>query len=89
LIRTEWWEEGEQDAYYDAIKDYNIIAIIHGHRHINALESTTWRGINTFNVGLVLTDTFAVFRITKDKIIAGECLTETSWRSIYTKTITT
>jgi len=89
FIMTQWWQAGEQDAYYNAIKDYNIIAIIHGHRHITSFESSTWRGINTFDVGLCGTDKFAVFRITKNRLFAAECVTETSWGTIYIKTITT
>jgi len=89
FIMPGWWQAGEQDAYYEAIKDYNIIAIIHGHRHIINFESSTWRGINTFDVGLCGIDKFAVFRITKNRLFAGECVSETGWGRIYNKTITT
>lgn len=89
FIMTEWWQAGEMDAYYNAIKDYNIIAIIHGHRHITNLESNSWRGINTFDVGMLGSEKFGVFRITKNRLFVGECVSETGWGRIYNKTITT
>jgi len=84
-----WWQEREMDAYYEAIKDYNIIAIIYGHTHITNFESSTWRGINTFNVGLAGTEKFAVFQITKNRLFAGECVNNTTWGNTFTKNIIT
>ncbi len=84
-----WWKDGEMDAYYDAIKDYNIIAIIHGHEHVNHLVSSTWRGINVFGVGLNERDRFGVFRITQNKLFVGECISNTSWGDYYIKNVAT
>lgn len=89
FIMPSWWQDGEQEAYYQAIKDYNVIAIIHGHRHIPNLEYSEWRGINTFNVGLCGKDKFVVFRITKNRLFAGECIIEMKWGATYIKNITT
>lgn len=30
---SDWWSKKEKDAYYDAIKDYNVVAILVGHAH--------------------------------------------------------
>lgn len=90
LIRLDWWLPEEQAAFYDAIKDYNIVAIIHGHRHITYLESSTWNGINTFNVATRNgPERFTIFRITKNKLFAGECATDTSWGLVFEKDIIT
>ncbi len=90
FIRLNWWEPKEQDAFYNAIKDYNIVAMIHGHRHIDYLESSTWEGINTFNVATRNgPERFTIFRIRKNHLFAGECATDTTWGRTFTKTITT
>ena len=31
LQGSDWWHEEERKAYYDAIRDYDVIAIFHGH----------------------------------------------------------
>jgi len=86
FIRDSWWEPEEKTAFYDAIKDYNIVAMIHGHRHTDYLESSTWNGINTFNVATRNgPERFTIFRITKNKLFAAECATDTTWGRIFTK----
>lgn len=35
-----WWTPRQRRAYYDAIRDYNIVALIHGHNH--AAEHYRW-----------------------------------------------
>jgi 3',5'-cyclic AMP phosphodiesterase CpdA len=35
-----WWTERERRAYYEALKPYNVIAILHGHSH--AAARYTW-----------------------------------------------
>jgi len=40
---SDWWSKKQKDAFYNAIKDYNILAILVGHHHITKV--TTWRGI--------------------------------------------
>jgi hypothetical protein len=44
-----WWSENERLAFYDAIKDYNVIAIFWGHSHVS--QMLNWKGINTWCVG--------------------------------------
>lgn len=44
-----WWTDAEKDAYYQVIKDYNIIAIFHGHSH--GIEKFEWNSIDIWSVG--------------------------------------
>lgn len=36
----EWWSAKQRRAFYEAIKDYNIVALLHGHTH--AAAHYTW-----------------------------------------------
>jgi len=44
-----WWSAPEREAFYQAIKDYNIVGILMGHTHAAVIGK--WRGIDTFNIG--------------------------------------
>jgi len=43
------YEEGELDAFYETIENYNIIAIVAGHSH--SRKHYLWHGINVFEAG--------------------------------------
>lgn len=70
------WDSAQIDALYDAIKDYPVIAYLHGHAH--ATSAYTWKGIPVFNVGSPYylnynsdeRGHYSVFRITNDKLYA-------------------
>lgn len=70
------WDQAQIDALYDSIKDYNVIAYLHGHAH--ATSAYTWKGIPVFNVGSPYylnynadgRGHYSVFRITNDKLYA-------------------
>lgn len=42
-----WWSEPEKEAYYEAIKDYNVILITHGHQGRGGIYD--WKGITVVN----------------------------------------
>ena len=42
-----WWAAEERDAFYEAIKDYNVIGILYGHTH--AADHYQWKGIDIYN----------------------------------------
>lgn len=42
-----WWSDAWRDAYYDAIKDYNVLGIFHGHDH--ETEIYRWKGLDIFD----------------------------------------
>jgi cytolysin (calcineurin-like family phosphatase) len=66
-IENRWWTEEERDAYYDVIKDYNVIGIFNGHSH--ELEHIKWRGIDTFAVGDVQSEEYVICCI-KDSVFS-------------------
>lgn len=35
---ADWWSKAEKDALYDAIKNYNILAILVGHAHVSSIH---------------------------------------------------
>lgn len=66
-----WWESQEmQDTFYDAIKNHNVIGILHGHSH--AARIYTWRGIDVYNVASTQRDPevgeYFVFHITQNEM---------------------
>lgn len=84
-----WWSEGEREAFYDVIKNYNIIGIFWGHSH--ASNITKWRDIDVYNVGAMQQDegpgTYMVCNISNNKMtVAVRCgsgkWNETSQKSI-------
>jgi len=40
---SDWWTDKQKDAFFNAIQDYNIIAIFVGHHHISR-SNMDWRG---------------------------------------------
>lgn len=42
-----WWAAEERDAFYEAIKDFNVIGILYGHTH--ASDHYLWKGIDIYN----------------------------------------
>lgn len=44
-----WWTENEKQAFYETIKDHNIIGIFTGHCH--AIEHYKWKGIDIWSSG--------------------------------------
>ena len=75
-----WWTTAEAEAYYNVIKDYHVIAHLHGHAHQTG--QYLWHGINVFNLGSPFYSTpsynpdgrghFTVFRVTDDFLYVGD-----------------
>jgi hypothetical protein len=69
-----WWSERERSAYYDAIKNYNIIAIFWGHSHMP--QYFNWNGVPTWCVGSPQIDPapgeFFVVHITPNEMVVAE-----------------
>ena len=62
-----WWTDGDRDAYYEAIKNYRIIGIFHGHSHV--LNVYQWRGIDVYDIGTGIKGEWAVVNITDAELI--------------------
>jgi cytolysin (calcineurin-like family phosphatase) len=58
----DWWTSEERQKYYDAIKDYNILAIFQGHQH--DMFHLVWRGIDVFSSGNTFSNVYLVCTIT-------------------------
>lgn len=73
-----WWTEAEADTFYEAIRDYNVIAYLHGHNH--GTETYEWRGIRVLDLGAPYYTEynpdgrghFTVVRITNDFLYAAD-----------------
>jgi len=90
-----WWPEMWRQEYYDIIKDYNIIAILHGHAHDTLIYQ--WQGIDVYspphfqqkdpkNDGPV-THGFFVFHITDDKLTVAQRNLDDTWGMTAQKTL--
>ena len=69
------YDSKQLEKFYQFIKNYNIIAYIHGHNHKTSFYY--WREIPIFNVGSPFsfhnyTSSYAVFKITDDFIYAQD-----------------
>ncbi len=64
LQGTDWWHNEERSTYYDAIKDYNVVLVLHGH---TGTEVYRWRGLDVVNDGQTEKGFFVV-QITDDRL---------------------
>ncbi|MBI5345778.1 MAG: metallophosphoesterase [Chlamydiae bacterium] len=65
-----WWKEDERKAYYEVIKNYNVIAIFNGHSH--TIEHSKWKGIDVFNDGTLLSGQYFVCHISDNHLFVFE-----------------
>jgi len=93
------WLSGEWDepAFYEMVKDLNIIGIFHGHWHYT--EYYPWRGFDVFNenssqrirepgYGSGIFESLFVARITENKLFVGERDYQEQWINLFQKDIT-
>jgi cytolysin (calcineurin-like family phosphatase) len=90
------WSSKVWSDYYNIIKNYNVVAIIHGHTHSSG--HYTWSGIDVFQDGATQYDPypgrFMVFRITGNQLseaVMSYDRTHQTWNWIqyWTKSINT
>ena len=48
LQGTDWWHDDERNAYREAIGDYNVVAVFHGHTGTGVYK---WQGLDVVNTG--------------------------------------
>ena len=65
---SDWWKDGQKEAFARAIDGYNVIGIFHGHYH--GSQHYRWRGYDVYNVGSPrhAGHSFAVVHITDAKM---------------------
>lgn len=74
----DWWTREEADRFHEAIRDYPVIAYLHGHNH--GTRFYTWREIPVLDLGSPYyaeynpdgRGHFTVVRITDDYLYAGD-----------------
>lgn len=62
-----WWLDVDAEATYQALKDYNIIALYHGHSH--ARKNYKWKGFDVFDNGTAMDGDVLVFRIKGTRMV--------------------
>lgn len=81
-----WWPEEWRTNYCNAIKGYNVIAILHGHAHKSSIYQ--WNGIDVYHPphfqgdptkNKPITHGFFVFRITDEELTVAERKLDDSW----------
>ena len=58
-----WWSEAQREALHAAIRDYNVVAVFHGHQHESALVYS-WRGLDLFKPKAAYMGGLGVVRVT-------------------------
>jgi cytolysin (calcineurin-like family phosphatase) len=85
---SQWWTEAERDAFYAAIKQYNVIGIFHGHTHTTSIYQ--WRGIDVYHaphmqvagsvsVPVTSNQGFFTVRITSNRLDVAEMKADGTW----------
>lgn len=91
-----WWPDEYKTAYHEAIKDYNVIGILHGHAHKS--EIYKWEGIDIFHPphfqqkdpkqeGPVSHGIF-VFHIAGNELTVAERKLDGTWGMTFKKSLT-
>jgi cytolysin (calcineurin-like family phosphatase) len=84
-----WWSDSEKAAMYAVVRNYNVIAIFHGHCH--CVGTAVWNGIDTYDDGSVKNNVNGVGNFFAVHI-AGSRMSivnheATGWKESWTKTI--
>jgi len=84
-----WWTKDEQDAFWNVVKNYNVIAILFGHTHGGG--NYKWNGIDMVNVGASLNEStarqFVVFHVTDKELVVARRYPD-KWQNVLRKPIT-
>lgn len=79
-----WWSTTEQSNFYNAIKNYNVIAILQGHSH--AAQSFSWNGFSVYSLPSSQRDPNPgecfVFHITQNRLTLAHRFSS-YWGSLY------
>ena len=76
---SHWWSDAAKDRFFEAVKDYNVLCLFHGHSHAAAIYQ--WRGLTVIADGSTARPEhppgdFFVVRITRNEFIAAHRLPE-------------
>jgi Calcineurin-like phosphoesterase len=89
-----YWTDQQRSTYFQAIKNYNVIAIFAGHNHL--VNYIPWQGLNTINDGTIgktlgpgYVISFLVAHVTRDRLTVVEHRSDGSWGNAFNANITT
>jgi len=72
LTGAAWWDQDRRKAFYEAIKDYNVVAILHGHTHaITHLLFPDDRDLKVFGAGGPRFDCFSAGAFKREGVKSG------------------
>lgn len=82
------WSDQQRTNYFQAIKNYNIIAIFAGHTHNTYF--TPWCGLATYTDGSLgmYSGDFLVVHVTQTNLAILQRKADNSWGSLFTRAIT-
>ena len=64
LQGTDWWHDEDRNAYYEAIQNYRVVLILHGHTGTQVYQ---WKGLDVVNDGQT-ENGFFVIQITDQRL---------------------
>ena len=71
--RSTWWDQERRKAFYDVIKGYNVIALLHGHTHaITKLTFPEDKDYAAFGNGGPRFDCFSAGAFKREGVIKGQ-----------------
>jgi hypothetical protein len=82
--RDNWWTENQKSNYFNAITNYNVICIIHGHTGTGIYK---WRGLDVVNDGNLGASIF-VFHVTSNRLYVAQRRNDNTWGTTLSKPIT-
>lgn len=80
-----WWSEAERTAFADAIDDYNVIGIFHGHLHTTLKYQ--WQGYDVFDGSAAKDGNYLVVRIANGRLDVAS-REDGEWGFAFSKAIT-
>ncbi len=91
-----WWTEAERARYYEAIRNYNVIGIFHGHTHTTSIYK--WNGIDVYHaphmefggsvaVPVTSKEGFYVVHVTSNRLAVAERKADGTWGLSQSKPI--
>ena len=76
------WTSTEMAAFYDVIKDYNVVGVFTGHNHPATSRLYEWNGIQTFVTGMLKEQQFLSVNIKDDRMLVA-AWKETGWTNSW------
>jgi hypothetical protein len=82
-----WWSDRQRTNYFEAIKNYNVIAIFAGHYHF--VDYVPWCGLATFNDGTMgkSLGNFLVAHLAGTKLTVVERTADGAWGALFSQSI--